>query len=326
VSRATAAGIVALVAVGGTAVALAAGGGDPSSSATDRWSPLSDSLVERTEVAAARVGSSIYAIGGFERQSGLTTNAVERYDIRSDRWSRVRSMPVGVNHSAAVAYKGKLYVHGGYSARRDLSSATNILLRYDPRRNRWKRLPSSPSPRAAEAAAVVGRRLFVAGGSNNKGSLRSLEVYDFARQRWRSGPDFKGPARNHTTGAGVGRFFYVLAGRDQQNFRDVDRYDTKRRRWARMPRMKTPRGGIASAVVHGTIVVFGGENLGPGGTTIAPVERFDPRRRRWTSLPDMRTPRHGLGGAALGRRVYTLEGGPQPGFHFSRTIEFLDLP
>jgi N-acetylneuraminic acid mutarotase len=326
VNRVTAAGVVALVVAAGTAVALAAGDGDPSSSATDRWSPLTDSLVERTEVGAARIGGSIYVIGGFERQSGLTTNAVERYDIRSDRWSRVRSMPVAVNHSAALAYQGKLYVHGGYRARRDLSSATNVLLRYDPRRDRWKRLPSSPNPRAAEAAAVVGRRLFVAGGANDKGSLRSLEIYDFARHRWRKGPDFKGPARNHTTGAAVGRFFYVLAGRDQQNYRDVDRYDIKRRRWARMPRMRTPRGGIASAVVDGTIVVFGGENLGPGGTTIAPVERFDPRRRRWTSLPDMRTPRHGLGGAALGRRVYALEGGPQPGFHFSRTIEFLDLP
>jgi hypothetical protein len=40
----------------------------------------------------------------------------------------------------------------------------------------------------------------------------------------------------------------------------------------------------------------------------------------------MRTPRHGLGGASLGRRVYSLEGGPQPGFAFSRALEALDLP
>jgi hypothetical protein len=39
----------------------------------------------------------------------------------------------------------------------------------------------------------------------------------------------------------------------------------------------------------------------------------------------MRSPRHGLGGASLGRRVYAVSGGPEPGFHFSRTIEFLDL-
>jgi hypothetical protein len=39
----------------------------------------------------------------------------------------------------------------------------------------------------------------------------------------------------------------------------------------------------------------------------------------------MRTPRHGLGGAALGRRVYALEGGVRPGFSFSRALEALDV-
>jgi len=31
-------------------------------------------------------------------------------------------------------------------------------------------------------------------------------------------------------------------------------------------------------------------------------------------------------GAALGRRIYALEGGPTPGFAFSNGIEFLDVP
>jgi hypothetical protein len=90
--------------------------------------------------------------------------------------------------------------------------------------------------------------------------------------------------------------------------------------------MRTARGGIASARLRdGRIVVFGGENLGPGGTTIAEVELYDPRRRRWRSLPDLRTPRHGLGGVSLGNRVYAIQGGPTPGFAFSNAIEFLDV-
>ena len=87
------------------------------------------------------------------------------------------------------------------------------------------------------------------------------------------------------------------------------------------------RGGIASARLRdGRIVVLGGERLEPGGTTIAEVELLDPRSRRWSSLPALRTPRHGLGAVALGRRVYALEGGPTPGFDFSRAIEYLDVP
>jgi N-acetylneuraminic acid mutarotase len=319
--RAAAVGVFAAIAI---VAALAARDGGGPGAATDRWRPLAPAGLERSEVAAARIGRRIYVVGGFE--GGVrTSDVVERYDIRRNRWRRVRPMPFGLNHATAVAHDGRLYVHGGY--RSALSQPTNELLRYDPRRNRWRRLRPAPTPRAAHAAAVVGDRLYVAGGANEAGSLRSLEVYDFDRRRWRRGPDFPGPSRNHTTGVASGRFVYVLAGRDRANFAVAERYDTRRRRWEGLPDMRTPRGGIASARLRdGRIVVFGGENLGPGGTTIAEVELYDPRRRRWRSLPDLRTPRHGLGGASLGDRIYAIEGGRTPGFALSNAIEFLDVP
>lgn len=290
------------------------------------WTPLPSADLARTEVAAARIGTSIYVVGGF-LGNGRTTAAVERYDIRRRRWSRVRSMPVGLNHATAVAYRGRLFVSGGYASQTGLSGATNVLLRYDPRTRRWRRLPPAPTPRAAHATAVIRDRLYVAGGANDTGSLRSLEVYDFKRRRWRSGPSFPGPARNHTTGVATGGRFYVLAGRDSANHATAERYDPRRRVWQALPAMRTPRGGIASVRLRdGRIVVFGGEELTPGGTTIKPVELFDPRTRRWSRLPGMRTPRHGLGGAALGRRVFALEGGTSPGLTVSDTLETLVVP
>jgi N-acetylneuraminic acid mutarotase len=330
VSRGLVAAAVALVAGGGTLIALAAGGGGdggrPDAARSDRWTPLSPATLKRTEVAAARIGRHIYVVGGFEERTGGTSAGVERYDVRADRWTQVAPMPYGVNHPTAAAYRGRLYVHGGYRARRELASATGRLLEYDPGQDRWRRLPSAPTPRAAHALAVVGDRLYAAGGSNSTGSLRTLEVYDVRRRRWRRGPSFPGPARNHTAGVASGGRFYVIAGRDPGNFRSVDRYNPRTRSWARMPPVRTARGGIAAVrLSDGRIVLFGGEELGAGGTTIRPVELFDPRTRRWSSLPGMRTPRHGLGGAALGRRVYSIEGGPTPGFDFSDAIEYLDV-
>jgi N-acetylneuraminic acid mutarotase len=289
------------------------------------WGTLPSAPLERSEVAAARIGNFIYVVGGFEPTR--TSPAVERYDIRRRRWTTVRPMPVAVNHPTAVAYRGDLYVHGGYTANLGLTEPTGALQRYDPTRNRWSRLPSSPTERAEHAVAVIGHRLYAAGGANETGSLRSLEIYDFESRRWARGPRFPPPARNHTTGVASGGRFYVLAGRDTRNFTAAARYDPRRRKWERLPPLHTARGGIASArLSDGRIVVFGGERLEPGGTTIAEVELFDPRSRRWSSLPDMRTPRHGLGGAALGRRVFAIEGGPTPGLAFTRTIEFLDVP
>jgi Kelch motif len=319
-------GAAVALAAGGAAVVLAASGG-PDSARSDSWTALRPAGLERTEVAAARIGRNVYVVGGFERSSGATTAAVERYDIRRNRWSRLPAMPLALNHATAVAYRGDLYVHGGYRGESGLSDPTGALLRYDPERRRWRRLSGSPTPRAAHAVAVIGGRLYAAGGANDTGSLRSLEIYHFKRRRWSSGPSFPfGPARNHTTGVASGGRFYVIAGRDASNFTAVERYDPRRSRWQDVPDLRTPRGGIASVRLRdGRIVVFGGENLVPGGTTIREVELFDPRTRRWRGLPAMRTPRHGLGGVALGRRVYAIQGGVEPGFSFSNAIEVLDV-
>ena len=315
---------VATLAAAAAVVALAAGG-DGDAARSDSWTALRPSGLERAEVAAARVGRFIYVVGGFDRGSGGdTTAAVERYDITRNRWRRVRSMPVGLNHPTAAARRGKLYVHGGYTARRDLSSATARLFAYDPRRDRWSRLPKSRVPRAAHALAVVGDRLYAAGGKNDTGSLRSLEVYDFVRRRWRRGPRLKGPARDHMTGVAAGGYFYALAGRDGgRNFTVAERYSPRRRRWELLPSMRKARGGVASAPLGGgRVVVFGGEE---SQGTIREVELYEPRLRRWRRLPPMRTPRHGLGGVASGNRVFAIEGGPRPGFHFSNTLEYLDV-
>ena len=89
--------------------------------------------------------------------------------------------------------------------------------------------------------------------------------------------------------------------------------------------MRRARGGIASAALSGgRVVVFGGEDFGTG-RTISEVELYDPGKASWRSLPDMRTPRHGLGGVSRGNRIFAIQGGPQPGFHFASTIEFLDV-
>ncbi len=292
---------------------------------SDRWTALTDSPLARTEVAAARLGRFIYVVGGFVAPGDGTTAAVERYDIRRDRWTRVADMPIAVNHPAAVAYRGRVYVHGGYGS--GLSQPTSALLRYNPERDRWKRLRAAPTPRAAHALAAIDGRLYAAGGANDGGSLRSLEIYSLRRNRWSAGPSFPGPARNHTTGVATGGRFYVLAGRDAANLTAAERYDPRRRVWQQLPPLRTARGGIAAVrLSDGRIVVFGGEELGPGGTTIAAVELFNPRTRRWRSLPDMLSPRHGLGGAALGRRVFAIQGGGTPGLFHSSAIEFLDVP
>lgn len=287
------------------------------------WSKLAPAGLARTEVGAARTDRSIYVVGGFVAPD-RTTAAVERYDIDRNRWQRVKPMPLGLNHAAAVVYRGDLYVLGGYRGATGLRVQTDAFLRYDPGRNRWSRMPRMPTKRAALAAGVIGHRLYAVGGASAGATLRTLEIFDFRTRRWRKGPPMP-TAREHLAGAVAGDRFYALAGRvtGVSNFKVAERFDPATGRWEKLPDMEKARGGIAAAEAGGKVVVVGGEEH---AGTIAEAEVFDPATGSWSRLPDLPTPRHGLGAVSDGNRVFVIEGGLRPGFSFSHTLEAIDVP
>jgi N-acetylneuraminic acid mutarotase len=176
--------------------------------------------------------------------------------------------------------------------------------------------------------AAKGDRLYaVAGATRSNDQVRRLEIFNAKTKRWRRGPKLP-TGRNHVAAAILDGRLYVTGGRPgpvSGGLATVESYSLAGKRWRSEQPLAVARSGHATVRSRGSLVVFGGEELG-GGQTIEEVERFDPQTDQWTSLPNMVTPRHGLGGVAKGARVFALEGGPQPGLHFSRAVEFLDVP
>lgn len=253
--------------------------------------------------------------GGFFAD-GSSSARVDAYDPAADTWRRLPDLPMGVDHAAAAAYRGRVYVVGGYAAtRRPLRGAWVL------ERGRWRALPRMPFPRGAAAAAVVGSRLYVVGGVGPAGLARNALALDLTRGRWSV---LAGPRpREHLAAASAGGRVYALGGRlagIDTNLATVESFAPGERRWRREPSLPQARGGTGAAAVAGRIVSVGGEE--PGGT-IGRVYRFDPATRRWSRLPDLPTPRHGLGVVALGGRVYAVAGGPQPGLFVSGANEVL---
>jgi N-acetylneuraminic acid mutarotase len=286
------------------------------------WVAQPPTKVARTEIGAARVGSSAYLVGGFGPRGNATLKTVERYDLRRGATTLVAALPVALNHAPAVAHDGAVYVAGGYAARgAGADAGTRGLLRYQPARNVWSRLRPMPTARGALCAGVIGDRLYAVGGASRGAPLATLEIYDFATGRWSIGPPM-GQPREHLACAVAGGRLYALAGRaaGQGNFTTVERFDPGAQRWTRVADMAKPRGGIAAATVRDQIIVLGGEE---SAGTIKEVEAYDPAADRWSALPDLPTPRHGLGAVAYRGRVYALEGGTSPGFSFSRAVEAL---
>jgi hypothetical protein len=317
-------GIVLVAALTAALVGFTLAGSGPAGGGG--WASLTPSPIERTEVGAGRIGDRIYVVGGFVAP-GESTARMTRYDISADRWSEVRRAPLAVNHPGVTAHRGHLYLLGGI---RDDGAPSDRLYRYDPERDRWKRLPDAPTARGALAFIGIGGRLYAAGGVNGTtGELQTLEIFDLERRRWSEGEPMP-TGRNHVAAGVVKRTMVVTGGRTDEgaNLDVVERYAPETDRWRSLARLSVPRSGHAAASsptsdLRGRMVVFGGEELTPGGETIEQTELFQRRTGDWSPLPAMTTPRHGLGGVAFRDRIYAADGGPQPGFSFSSALETL---
>jgi N-acetylneuraminic acid mutarotase len=188
------------------------------------------------------------------------------------------------------------------------------------------RLPSLPTPRGAVAAAVVGDRLYVAGGMAAGVPLRVVEAYDFGAGGWERVADL--PAdREHIAGVSLGGRFYVVGGRNRQTdaLPDVTRYDPATDSWERLPDMPVRAGGGEAQPFDGALLAIGGGD-DRGGTVTGAVQRFDPASEDWTELAEMRTPRHGFGSAVVGERIYTFGGSPCARFAASDFVEVFTPP
>lgn len=73
-------------------------------------------------------------------------------------------------------------------------------------------MPSAPTARAAFGAAVLGNRLYAAGGVDGRSELARLEIFDFRTRRWARGPDMA-VAREHVAATSAGGAVYLLGGR-----------------------------------------------------------------------------------------------------------------
>jgi N-acetylneuraminic acid mutarotase len=272
----------------------------------------------RSEVAAAVLGKEIAIVGGFDANGGSSAR-VDLYSPAADTWRRLPDLPVAVNHAAAAAAGGRLYVAGGYSG--GLVGTLGRAFVFE--RGGWHELPRLPAARAAAGAAIVGGRLYVAGGRGPNGLAQRMLMFDIARRRWSSVP---GPTpREHLAVTAAGGRIYVVGGRRagyDTNLALFESYSPLTGRWRRLPRLPSARGGTGAASAAGMIVSVGGE--APEGT-IGTVYGFDLARGRWRRLPDLPTPRHGLGVAAVGKTVYVIGGGTEPGLSVGAANESLPL-
>ncbi len=291
------------------------------------WENRAPLPIAATEVSSAAIGDKVYLTCGIT-PDGLRSRRLFIYDTVRDAWSEGAPLPIalGADHCNLASVNGKLYFAGGIRIGRGF--LTNQTFEYDPATNVWTERAKMTVPRGGSGVAVIGSKIYVAGGEGAQQSGTAFEVYDTERNRWDNLAVLPG-RRTHLTAQAVGGKVYAIGGRVggiNTVQPDTLEYDPATNVWTRKARMPTARGGIASGLVHDRIIVFGGE--GPSGRpegTYAQVEEYDPATNTWRTLAPMPFPRHGFYGAVVGQRVFLPGGGPRAGGTFSQTHDVFYL-
>ncbi len=296
--------------------------------AVGQWEQRAPFPLSATEVSAAAIGDQVYVVCGITPDN-LRGNRLFVYDTVNDVWSERAPIPItlGADHCNFAAARGKLYLLGAIRIGRGF--LTNRTYEYDPATDQWTEVGRMDVPRGASGVAVVGDKIYVAGGEAAQESGTAFAAFDLNTHRWERLPNLP-ETRTHLAAGAVNGKFYAIGGRTGgiNSVRgDVFEYDPATNLWTRKTPMPTPRGGVAAATVNGRIIVFGGE--GPSGRperTYEQVEEYDPATDTWRSLAPMPTPRHGFYGASTGDgRVFLPAGGPGAGGTFSQVHEVFHL-
>ncbi|XP_072027827.1 kelch-like protein 28 [Amphiura filiformis] len=77
----------------------------------NKWSKLPAMKVARNSFPMVQLGGYIYAIAG-SNASGIEISDVERFDLRKKEWEILPRLPERCRSISAVAFKGKIIVHG----------------------------------------------------------------------------------------------------------------------------------------------------------------------------------------------------------------------
>jgi hypothetical protein len=246
-----------------------------------------------------QAGTCVYVAGG---DNGVVVSTFEAYNQRTNAWSTLPSMPTARESVAAAAAPcpfGQagtcIYAAGGALTTTNTGYVTTLEA-YRPAGNTWTTLAPMPTAREEAGAAAApcplgqaGTCVYVAGGRNGAGALKTLESYNPRTNSWTSLTGM--PTAREDLGAAAapcppsqtGTCVYAVGGETTAAtaLNTNESYNPRTNTWTSLTGMPTAREGlgVASGLCPsgqtGTCVyAVAGET---GGTDLNVLEAFTPR-------------------------------------------------
>ncbi len=250
------------------------------------WSPISNSApAEFNHFQAVEYNGLIWVIGAFKNNSfpnETPADFIWAYNPVTDAWIQGPEIPTDRKRGSAglVVYNDKFYIIAGNKLGHN-GQYVNLFDEFDPATGVWTELTDAPRPRDHFHAAVIGDKLYVAGG--------------------------------RLSGGTGGTFAPLIA--------EVDVYDFTSGTWSTLPvgqNLPTPRAAAAVGVLGGELYVIGGEiETDLDGNTIndavKTTEAYNPNTNSWSTKADLLTERHGTQGIVSGTGIHVAAGSSTKG-------------
>ena len=174
-------------------------------------------------------------------------------------------------------------------------------------RSEWVYTTSMQETRKNASAAALDGKIYVLGGENATGSLKTFAVYDTEKKTWESLPDYPGNVSGICKAAMIAdsKDIYVIGGQtstktDAKALKNVYVYHTESKQWQKKADMKEGRTNLSTAVCDKKVYAFS-----KAGATDR-VDVYDMNTDTWetTVMPGTSTI---LGAAAVDNRVFVLK-------------------
>lgn len=136
--------------------------------ATNQWERLPDLPTQRNHLAVGAVNGRIIVAGGRFEPGAFAerTDVVEIYDPATRQWTQGAPIPAAIGGITSAVHAGCLFVFGGEGERSHVLGLTPATYAYDPRADRWSRLPDLPIPNhGLKGSAVIDGKIFLPGGA-----------------------------------------------------------------------------------------------------------------------------------------------------------------
>jgi serine/threonine protein kinase/N-acetylneuraminic acid mutarotase len=272
------------------------------------WTLGAEMPTPRQLLSAASDGKLVYAVGGTDGTSDLTT--VQAYDPAANTWTTLPELSEARSDGGVAFADGRLVAVGGESGGQVLKSVAAL----DLATRTWSDLPDMDTARHGMAVAAVGKTVYAIGGATGVGDgqvTSSAEALKLAARKpqpasqWRSLPDAP-TARLMMAWTVLDGQIWIAGGMSHGTTLDtVQSYDPQTGAWQTQPSLPIPLHHATAATYRGEVVVMGGaeDNLAEGSNKV-----FALRDGKWVELPSLQHARAAAAAAVVGDKLVVVGG------------------